>query len=204
MRRLALALITLLVVTGGWFFLWKSMMSDDVALVEAAVKHHYETIKAATPTATFKVDGIYATGFPFKFRVAVHRPTLTQIWGGESYAVSFEKIELEKTNDRYRVIVPAQLDTMYAKDGNAPERFHITLNEVPALLLRGKENGPLTEFAPQLPRKLVLDVELNGQTKQIGFDFMPLNIPVFMPIPADVSRPLQIFVGMLREAFSKP
>ena len=201
MRCLMIAITIFLIVIGGWFVAWRSMMADDVALVQASIKHHSGTIKAATPTANFKVDGIAATGFPFRFRVALHRPTLTQIWDGESYAVSFEKIELEKSGNRYRVIAPAQMDAMYAKSGSAPERYRITLNEVPALLLKAKEGRePFTEFAAQLPRKLVLDVELNGQTKQIGFDFMPLNIPVFMPMPADVGRPLQIFVSMLREA----
>lgn len=201
MRRLIIAFIVVLLVSGGWFIAWRSMMADDVALVEANVKHHSRAIKAATPSAAFKVDGIAATGFPFKFRVVVHRPTLTQIWDGESYAVSFEKVELEKSGDRYRVIAPAQMDAMYAKTGNAPERYRITLSEVPALLLKAKEGQePFTEFAAQLPRKLVLDATLNGTTKQIGFDFMPLNIPVFMLIPSDATRPLQIFVGMLREA----
>ena len=29
---------------------------------------------------------------------------------------------------------------------------------------------------------------------------MEINVPIFQPIPADMSLPLEIFVGMLREA----
>lgn len=221
MRKLISAFAALLVITGGWFVIWRSMMADDVAQIEATIHHHYEAIKATTPTATFKADAVYATGFPFSFRVAVHRPTLTQIWSGESYALSFEKIELEKVNGgegRYRVLAPAEFDAMYATEGKAPERYHVTMNEVPNLLLRAtgdsarcsplpgaarceaKPTDPLISFAAQLPSKLILKVMLNDQSKQIGFDFMPINIPLFLAIPTDVSHPLQIFVGMLREA----
>ncbi len=49
-------------------------------------------------------------------------------------------------------------------------------------------------------RTLILTVSLNGATKQIGFTFTSLAIPVFMPIPKDATGPLEIFVGMLREA----
>ena len=221
MKKFLILCVTILVLITAWFFTWRSMMADDVAQVRATIAHHNAAIRANTPTANFKADEVYATGFPFRFRVAVARPTLTQIWGEESFAVSFEKIELQQINSgegRYRVHAPATFDAIYAKAGMAPERYRIALNEVPAILLRATADSarcspmpgarrctstptdPLISFAAQLPRSLVLDVTLNGQTRQIGFAFMPMNIPVFMPIPANVSHPLQIFVGMLREA----
>lgn len=202
MRKLLVAILLLLVAAGGWFFLWRSMMADDVAQVEATIKHHYDTIKATTPSATLKADAVYATGFPFQFRVAVHRPTLTQVWGSESYAVSFEKIELSRVNaSRFKVIAPATFDAMYAIVGGAPEQYRVTLNESPQLWLEGKAGEALTQYGVVLPKKLVLDVGFNNQTKQIGFDFpVQLPAPVFAPIPADVSNPLQIFIAMLREA----
>lgn len=221
MRKLILIAVAVLFATGGWFVVWRSLMADDVAQVKTTLEHHYRAIKAVTPSATLKADDVYATGFPFHFRVAVHRPTLTQIWGGESYAVSFEKIELEKVNDgegRYRVLAPAEFDAMYAVEGKAPERYRIVLSEVPAVLLRAtgdsarcsplpgavrceaKPTDPLISMAAQMPRKLILKVTLNEQSKQIGFDFMPMNLPLFMPIPATAAQPLQLFVGMLREA----
>lgn len=199
MRSLIIIVALLLVATGGWFVAWKSLMADDVARVQAGITHRYEAIKAVSPHTTFKVDGVYATGFPFTFRVAVHRPTLTQIWGGESYAISLEKLELTRVNDqRFEVLAPAEFDSMYAKDGQAPEQYRIRLNEVLSPWLEGQGDG-FTKYGVQLPKKLVLDVTLNGQTKQIGFDF-PLSLPYSADIPADASRPLQIFVGMLREA----
>lgn len=205
MRSLIIAIVVVLVAIGGWFVAWKSMMAADVAHVEASIKHRYEAIKAVSPHTTFKVDGVYATGFPFKFRVAVHRPTLTQIWGGETYAISFEKIELDVASDNqslYRFKSPREFDAMYAKDGSAPEQYRIALSDAARISLQSDApGGPLTRYAAQLPQKLVLDVTLNGQTKQIGFDFpFALPMPIFTTIPADASRPLQIFVGMLREA----
>ncbi len=205
MRSLIIALAVLLVATGGWFITWRSMMAADVATIQASIKHRYDTIKAVSPHTTFKADDVYATGFPFSFRVAVHRPTLTQIWGGETYAISFEKLELARANDsRFKVLLPQTFDSMYAKDGAAPEQYRVSLNEVPQAWLEGT-NVALTKYGVLLPRKLVLDVSLNGQTKKIGFDF-PLALPVSAEIPLDASRPLQLFVGMLREAmvFSKP
>lgn len=199
MRSLIIGLGLLLVVTGGWFVTWKSMMADDVAFIESAVKQRYDIIKAVSPHTTFKVDAVYATGFPFKFRVAVHRPTLTQISNGKTYAISFDKMELARASDaRFDVFVPQAFDAMYAKAGAAPEQYRISLNEVPPIWLEG-EKGALTKYGVLLPRKLLLDVALNGKSSKIGFDF-PLALPISANIPADASAPLQIFVGMLREA----
>lgn len=203
MRKILVIIIIALLLICSWYGVWWLMMRDDVKALANSFDHQGLGIRAATPSAALKADGVYASGFPFAFRVTLHRPTLTQIWQGESYAISTEKIEIARDNDRYRLYAPETFDAMYAVQGKAPERFTIKLNEVPAILLRNKqEGGAFREFAAQLPRKLVLNVELSGQVKQIGFDFMPLNVPIFLPVPADVSRPLQIFIGMLREAFA--
>lgn len=207
MKTILVALLSIFLLTAAWYFTWRSMMADDVANIEASIKHRHDIIKTASPHTTFKADAVYATGFPFRFRVAVHRPTLTQVWGNETYAISFEKLELTRANDsQFQVFLPQTFDSMYAIDGTAPEQYRIGLNEMPQLWLAGQSAGTFTQYGVQLPRKLVLDVTLNGQARQIGFDF-PLQLPkpVFADMPADASRPLQIFVGMLREAmvFSK-
>lgn len=202
MHRILFVVAVFAIALGAWYFAWRGIMASDVAQVEATIEYHYRAIKEQTPTATFKADGVKATGFPFGFRVLVHRPTLTQVWGKESYAVSFEWMELERKNATdYRVIAPNTFDAMYAIEGAAPEKYALNASELPSILLRAEgEEDPLLRFAAQMPKKLVLDVSLNGQTKQIGFDFLSVPIPFFTPLPTNVSYPLQIFVGMLREA----
>ena len=61
-------------------------------------------------------------------------------------------------------------------------------------------DAPFITYAAQLPSRLVLNVGLNGKTQKIGFTLIPMGVPVFMQIPANVSYPLQTFVDMLREA----
>lgn len=222
MRSFIFIASAILLATAAWFFTWRSLMADDVAQVRASIDHHYQAIKAQNATTTLKADEVYATGFPFGFRVAVARPTLTQVWGRDTYAISLDRVELENVNTaegRYRVTLPAKFDAMYATSGQAPERYRITLNEVLAVLLRAQADSqrcpnfpgsrpcaataptdPLISFAAQLPARLVLDATLNGNTKQIGFNLTPIAVPIFITIPADADQPLQRFVGMLREA----
>lgn len=222
MRKFAAIVAAALLLVAGWYGVWNSMLSADVARVKASIDHHYRAIKEKHPHVTLKADDVYATGFPFGFRIAVDRPTLTQIAGRESFAISIPRVELEKVSDaegRYRLHAPATFDAMYATEGQAPELYSITVNEVPAMLLRAQADSracsplpgaqrcapvaadaPLITFATQLPKSLVLDVSLNGKSQKIGFSFLPISIPVFMTIPADMNGPLQLFVGMLREA----
>ena len=200
MRKLLIILAVVLAAMGGWYVAWKNIMADDVAQVKASIAHHAQAIRSVSHTAVFKADDVYATGFPFSFRVAVHRPTLTQVWGNESYAVSFEKIKLRRSDDaRFEVDAPVAFNAMYAQVGKAPEQYRVKLNEMPTIWVASEGSGPFTQYGSLLPKKLVLDVTLDGRTEQIGFDFL-MPLPMKAPIPADVSRPLQIFVGMLREA----
>jgi hypothetical protein len=222
MKKTIALISLLLLLVATWFLVWRSIMAPQVAQVRASIDHHYRAIKTQSPTVTLKADEVYATGFPFGFRVAVARPTLTQIWGRESYAVSLPLVVLERTDaaqGRYRAQLPATFDAMYAVEGSAPEHYEITLNAVPAVLLRAQgdsrqcpnlpgarpcaavaDEAPLISFAAQLPRQLVLDVAMGGKSEKIGFTLTPLPVPVFLPIPATAAQPLQTFVGMLREA----
>lgn len=222
MKRAIIIFSAVFLAVIGWYLIWNSMMAEDVARVKATIAHHDARIKTMHRTMTLKAEDVYATGFPFGFRVRVDRPTLSKIWGKESYAVSFDHVELEKQDDaqgRYAVLAPNTLDALYAIEGSAPEKYTVTVNELPGVLVRAQgssmqcsglpgsarceavsDEAPLISYAAQMPRNVVLDVSLNGKTKQIGFTFMPLNIPVFMTIPAEMSGPLEVFVGMLREA----
>lgn len=222
MRNVAYAFSACVLLVAGWYLIWSHLMAGDVARVKASIDHHYQRIKTAERYVTLKADEVYATGFPFGFRVAVARPTLSQVWGTQSYAISFDHIELEKVGDddgRYRVIAPSSFDAMYAEEGKAPEKYRVSVNAMPGLLLRAAgssrecpnlpgtkrcepvaDDAPLNAYAVQLPSNLVLEVSLNGKTQKIGFNFMPINLPIFQTIPDRMSGPLTIFVGMLREA----
>lgn len=222
MRRVVIFISVFLLGAAAWFLTWRSIMAGQVAQVQASIDHHHRAIKARSQAVTLKADEIYATGFPFGFRVAIARPTLTEIWNKETYAISLERVELERVNrdeGRYRVQLPSAVDAIYAADGQAPERYRIVLNNVPAVLLRAQADSrqcpnfpgsrpcdasaptaPLISFAAQLPAQLVLDASLNGKSQKIGFSFTPAPLPIFLPIPADAAHPLEIFVGMLREA----
>lgn len=206
----------------AWFIAWHSLMAADVARVKASIAYHDTAIKALQPHVTLKADDVQATGFPFGFRILVIRPILSQITGNESFAISLPSVELQKVDTpegRYRVLAPDTFEAMYAEQGAAPEQYQIRVSPVPAVLLRAQgnsqrcsplpgaqhcpavaEDAPLISFAAQLPESLMLDVTLNDKTKHIGFHFTPVNVPIFMTIPADMDRPLQLFVGMLREA----
>lgn len=227
MRKISLILAAFALLAAGWFGAWHYFMRADVARVKASIAHHDRAIKAVRRHMALKAERVYPAGFPFQFRVGVDRLTLTEIDGMQSYALSLPRIELAKTDaaqGRYRVIAPDRFDAMYSENGQSPERYHVVLSEVPEIVLRAQadsrqcpglpgskpcaavaEGAPLLSYAVKLPRALTLDVTLDGASKPIGFEFIPLNGPMFRAIPADASNPLQLFVGLLREAmvFSK-
>jgi hypothetical protein len=222
MTKLKYALPALLIAFALWYGAWRALMAPQVAQVKASIAHHDAAIRAINRSASLRADGVSPAGFPFGFRVRVARPTLAEIWSKVSYAVSFESVELERVNTkegRYRLILPDTVEAIYAEDGKAPERYVVKASTVPAVLLRATESSsrcpnipgvkpcppaadgaPLISFAVSLPSQLTLDASMSGQTKQIGFTFIAMEIPVFHAIPSNLSRPLQLFVGMLREA----
>lgn len=222
MPRSIILIAAAALMVAAWFGVWSLLVAPDVSRVQASVDYHYQAMKSANRTVTFKAESVESAGFPFAFRVRVIRPTLSQIDGDTTYAISFDQIELQRVNKeegRYRVRAPATFEALYAENGKAPENYTIVVNEMPAILLRAlgssgecptipglkkcdavRADAPLKSFAVQLPSYLQLDASLNGKTKQIGFKLMPVNVPLFAEIPADGSRPLQLFVGMLREA----
>jgi hypothetical protein len=221
-RKLIVILIIFLAVTFGWYVAWRAMLSADVARVKTSIAFQDQRFKTVNRFITFKANAVQPSGFPFHFRVVVKRPTLTMISGQETYAVSVDEISLTPVDSgqgRYRVSAPATVDALYAVSGGALENYRVTLSSVPALLLRAQgdsrecmdmpgsascadvaADAPLISFAVQMPASLTLHATLNSDSRDIGFTFTPLNIPLFATIPANIDGPLQIFVGMLREA----
>lgn len=221
MRKLLLTLGLALLAVLVWFGIWYAMMADDVARVKATLTYHNEQFRDKRSTVNLKYDAVYATGFPFKFMVAVDRPTLSMVDGDESFAASFRHVTLELTDKTlwtYRVNLPATVEALYAKNGNAPEHYTSTADQMPGVLLSAQDgkkrcgpmvgtrcvalspDAPLVSFALSLPASINLTMNLNGESRAANFPLPPLNVPIFQPIPEDVMWPLQLFVGIHREA----
>ncbi len=204
-----------------WFGAWNWLMAADVARVKASMAHHNEAFRGKNAYVNFKADAVYATGFPFQFLVGVDRPTLSMVSGKESYSVSFAKVTLapmDAGQGRYRLQLPTDVEALYANDGSAPEHYFVTADAVPSVLLDAQDvnarcgvltgtacpavakDAPIQRFAVDFPSSITLRIQLNGQARDANFKFMSLTIPIYQPIPAEMERPLQLFVGMLREA----
>lgn len=221
MRSFLMLLGVLTLVIGGWFALWYTRMAADVARVEASIVHHQQRWQAANRGVTVSAAKISATGFPFAFQVKVADLTLESGWGGEKSRVLVPWVILSKTDarqGRYRVSYPATIAAFYEKDGQPTEHYRVTVNPLPDLAvsaadaatlcgpLVGKpcaemaDNAPIISYAVGLPGTVSLHMELNGDTRDASFQTPPITVPIFQPIPTDISRPLELFVGVLREA----
>lgn len=222
MRRLVIAVAVVIALTGGWYGIWHSMMSGDVARVQASLEHHNQRIKEHNRYLVLKADKVEAAGFPFAFRVVVTRPTLSMIFNRETYAVSLPEVLMEPVDSgqgRYRVTLPATFDALYAIDGSAPENYKVTISPVPQFALRAAgdstkcsllpggpkcepvgETAPILTYASEMPKTLTLHMELNGQKRDAAFNMFAFQLPVFREIPKEMDGPLEMFIGILREA----
>ncbi|MFM9889045.1 MAG: hypothetical protein ACKVOE_00150 [Rickettsiales bacterium] len=216
----------LLVLVALWFGTWYMMLSADVARVQASIDFHDRQFKTVNRYVTFKADSVSRSGFPFHFRVKVKRPALTMIFGKETFGISTASLTLEPTDEaqgRYRLNLPEPLQAVYAKDGALPEQYTVTLAPVPPVLFRaaGDSNAcspfsgqaacpsvaadaPLVSYAIAYPNRLLLHVTRWSDSRDIGFDLVPLQVPLFFTIPANIAKPLEIAVNVFREAFEKP
>jgi hypothetical protein len=223
MHILVKAVASAVVLTLAWFGVWYAMLAGDVARVKASLAYHNEAFRATKSTVNFKADAVYPTGFPFRFAVGIDRPTLSMVDGDESFSVSFARVTLtplDAAQGTYRLNLPAEVEALYAKNGQAPEHYFVTADMVPQVQLSARDAkarcGPMTgtpcpevaadavlaSFALGLPKTITLTMTLNGASRAAAFPLSPIaiNVPVFQPIPADVSWSLQLFVGVLREA----
>jgi hypothetical protein len=221
MRQVLKIMGIIVAITFLWLGVWMLIMRGDVARVEASLKHHNEALRTASAYVNLKVDDVHATGFPFRFQVAVVRPTLSMVDGDESFSVSYDRVLLtpmDAGQGRYRVELPPEVEAMYAKSGAAPEHYFVVADVVPKLNLSAADStkpcgplvgkpcadvaadAPIISYAVGFPPSITLTMTLNGESRAANFTLPSLAVPIFQPIPAQVARPLQLFVGVLREA----
>lgn len=223
MRVIVKLLCAVLAFTILWLAAWYSMMAADVARVKASIAHHYQRLRELDPTISLKADAVYATGFPFRFEVAVERPTLSTVSTDETFSVSFPKVTLTKTDSgqgRYRVNLPNMVEALYAQNGKVPEHYTVTADVLPKVALSAmdsktrcgpmmgarcadvSDDAPLISYALGLPKSITLHMTLGNESRDARFDLLPIdfNVPVFQPIPQKMSWPLELFVRVLREA----
>lgn len=192
----------------AWFLLWHWLMAGDVARVKASLTHHYQQMRTAHRTMSLEADAVASTGFPFAFRVRVTRATLSMVEGEETFAISIPSVTLTPLDSRagrlYRVHFPKRVEALYAKNGAAPEHYDVTFTGTPTLTLRaegaGAANAPLTHYALGLPPQMTLQMHTAEKARVARFDLIPQESSIYREIPTDMSRPLQLFVGVLREA----
>lgn len=222
MRQLVYALLCVFALVAIWYGGWRWIVSGDVARVKASIAYQNQQFKTANRYVVFKADSVEPIGFPLHFKVRVVRPTLSMVSGKETFAVSFPKMLLvpeDAAQGRYELKLWREFEALYAVDGQAPENYRITMDAKPHIQVRAQGNSkqcgglvggnpcdpvasdaPLVSYTASLPESIILHVTLNDEVREIRFDAMPVNVPLFLDIPKSVDRPLEIFVRMLREA----
>ncbi|MDX2094626.1 MAG: hypothetical protein SFW64_01605 [Alphaproteobacteria bacterium] len=207
MRYILKLVVGALALVFAWFLLWHWLMAGDVAQVEASIHHYYQQMRTAHRTMSLEADAVVSTGFPFAFGVRVTRATLSMVEGEETFAISLPSVTLTPLDSRaglYRVHFPKRVEALYAKNGAAPEHYDVTFTGTPTLTLRaegaGAANAPLTQYALGLPPQMILQMRTAEKARVARFDLIPQAASVYREIPTDLSRPLQLFVGVLREA----
>jgi hypothetical protein len=222
MKKLLTVISMVVALTIGWYIAWHWMLADDVARVKATIAYHNVQIKTANRATELRAHAVYASGFPFHFRVRVERPTLSYIFNDETYSASLRYADLtakDSGQGSYEVSYPRQIEALYAKSGAAPESYVAIPDQPIDVLLRAQGDSqqcsnfpggkrcddvdaqaPLISYAARLPSSINLTMTLNGKTKTSNFQFPSLNLPIYRSIPADMNGSLQLFVGVLREA----
>lgn len=211
----------LIAIILAWLAIWYASLAGHVARVEASLTHHHDQLHASHRDLNLKWDAVHPTGFPFKFMIGVDRPTLSMIEGDETFAVSFPRVTLTSAGDgRYRVELPAITEALYAKNGGAPEHYTVAATPLPQVMVSvrpAKETcGPMTgkaceevagdalliSYAVAIPKAITLHMTLGTESRDARFELAPMdfNVPIFQPIPNNLSRELEIFVRVLREA----
>lgn len=204
MRELLKPVLGLLVLTAVWYGVWSSLVSDHVEKVKATIHYHNQQFKSVRPTMVLKAEKVSATGFPFRQAVKIDRLSWSMIEGKETYLITTDVIEVEPMGGgEYRFHPTDQYDAMYAKDGDAPEHYHVVISDVPGLVMKAEDSKPetpMTGFKLFLPKVMATSMSLNGETVGANFEMPNYNFLVYLPVPKDVSRELWLMVGVLREA----
>ena len=221
MRRIVQAAIIALVLGVAWYGIWNWQMAGDVARVKASIAYQYKHLREYDQKTSFEYDDVFATGFPFRYGIGIKRPTLSMVDGDETFAVSIPLVTLELVDSaegKYRVNLPASVQALYAKNGQAPEHYVVTPDAMPEIYLSAADAGkpcgvrvgapcpevakdaPLISYEVAMPKSLTLHMQLGDDAKDANFGPFLLSAPVDRAIPQDMSGPLQLFVGILREA----
>jgi hypothetical protein len=221
MRRLAIIVGLGLAALAAWYATWYFSMAPQVKRIESSIAHHYQALRAGGAAMSLRADAIYAAGFPFDGHLVVENTTLSLVEGEETFAVSIPKLRLELADaglGTYRVQLPATVKALYAVNGQPPEHYTVSADTLPKLNLSAQDgktrcgplsgqrcadvaaDTPLISFALGLPRTITLRMTLGEESRDARFDMIPIDVPVYQPIPGDLRRPLQLFVGVLREA----
>lgn len=210
MKRLIILLLIALAILGAWYMSWKNGMSSHIGLIERSIAEANQRYKTNAYRATIEHGAIHASGFPFKRAVRVEAPSITMIYGKETYAIRLPELYFTLEDEllrSFQLTLPSQATALYAIEGKAPENYSIDISGVPQVWMRVfgvhskvPPNVTLREVGFQLPPEIMLNATLGDRTEKIAFRQMALPRPIFMKIPADISRPTYLFVGMLREA----
>ena len=223
MRKLLQAAGLALAVALAWYGIWSVLVAADVARVKNSIAYQYQHLRTANRFVSLEADSVSAAGFPFAFHVVVRRATLSMVDGNETFAVSIPELTMEKMDSAqgiFRVILPNTVQALYAKDGQAPEHYLARVDAMPVLNLSAQDatnpcgfgtdracppvaaDAPLVSYALAVPKAISVHMELAADARDVTFDLAPmaLPVPVYQPIPANMSGPLQLAVGVLREA----
>ncbi len=204
MKRLVQFGLISLAILSVWYGIWSSLVSDHVEKVKATINYHNQQFKSVTSTMVLKAEKVSATGFPFRQAVKIDRLSWSMIEGKETYLITTDVIEVEPMGGgEYRFHPTDQYDAMYAKDGNSPEHYDVTISDVPGLVMKAtdeKPETPMTEFKLFLPKVMAVRMELNGEVAQANFPMPPIPFTMYQPVPKAVNRTLWLFVEVLREA----
>ncbi|OYW13616.1 MAG: hypothetical protein B7X02_01765 [Rhodospirillales bacterium 12-54-5] len=222
MRRAVFAFAALFLLIALWYGAWRWMVAGDVARVKATITYHNTRIKEINRATEIRTNGVVASGFPLHFRVRVEQPTLSYIWNDETYTASFDWVELtprDSAQGSYDVTYSNVIHALYSKSGSAPELYIAVPDQPIGVILRAQgdsqqcsgfpgavrcpdaaPDAPLISIALKLPPTISLAMTLGTTTKTALFTMPAVNIPIYQAIPADLQSPLELFVGVLREA----
>lgn len=222
MKKTVLTVAILMALLAAYYGFWRYQLADDVARVEVTIAHHNSEFRKHNRWVTLKSDGVRPVGFPFAARVRVDRPTITFVWGKETYGISLPWAELQlrdAASGTYALTYAPSFEAVYAQSGAAPEEYGVTPTPTLNILLRAQGDSracppmpstvrcaevaaeaPLITYAVELPSQLTLRMALGDKTRDAAFTLMPLPVPIYRHFPVEVDRPVELFVGMLREA----
>ncbi len=141
MKKLLAIFALFLALAAAYYGVWRYRMADDVARVTATIDYHNTEFRKHNRWITFKADAVNAAGFPFHGHVHVKRPTLTFIWGDETYGVSLPYADFtlrDAASGTYAVRYAPSVEAVYAKSQQALEEYGVTPHEKLSVLMRAQ------------------------------------------------------------------